>query len=108
MLGLLNVKGEWGPDLIFVTDGAVVVTALLTPAVSSRARPLFADGLSMPTVQALDIRPIVGAVLFGIGWGLSGYCPGSAVVSLLYGYDSTIMFSVAMVAGMSIEGLISK
>ena len=62
----------------------------------------------MPTAQTLDTRLIGGAVLFGIGWGLSGYCPGPAVVSLLYGYDSTVTFCVAMVAGMSIEGQISK
>ena len=87
---------------------AVVVTALLTPVVLSRARPSFTDGFSMPTVQALDTRLIGGAALFGIGWGLSGYCPGPAVVSLLYGYGSTILFCVTMVAGMSIEGQISK
>ena len=108
VLGFLNVTGEWVHHLIFVMGGAVVVTALLTPVVFSRARPLSADGFSVPTVQALDSRLIGVAVLFGIGWGLSGYCPGPAVVSLLYGYDSTIIFFVAMVAGMSIEGQISK
>lgn len=108
VLGFLNVTGEWVPDLIFVMGGAVVVTALLTPVVLSRAQPLFADGFSVPTAQALDTRLIGGAVLFGIGWGLSGYCPGPAVVSLLYGYESTVIFCVAMIAGMSIEGQISK
>ena len=108
VLGFLDVTGEWIPDLIFVMGGAVVVTALLTPAVLRRTRPLFADGFSVPTAQALDAQLIGGAVLFGIGWGLSGYCPGPAVVSLLYGYDSTVIFCVAMVAGMSIEGHISK
>lgn len=97
-----------GPRFNLCDGGAVVVTALLTPAVLSRARPLFADRFSVPTAQALDTRLIGGAVLFGIGWGLSGYCPGPAVVSLLYGYDSTVIFCVAMIAGMSIEGLISK
>ena len=108
VLGFLNVTGEWVPLLIFVMGGAVVVTALLTPVVLSRARPLFADGFSVPTVQALDSRLIGVAVLFGIGWGLSGYCQGPAVMSLPCGYDSTIIFCVAMVAGMSIGGQISK
>ena len=108
VLGFLNVTGEWVPHLIFVMGGAVVVTALLTLVVLSRALPLFADEFSVPTVQALDSRLIGVAVLFGIGWGLSGCCSGPAVVSLLYGYDSTIIFFVAMVAGMSIEGQISK
>lgn len=108
VLGFLNITGDWGPDLMFVMGGAVVVTALFTPAVVKRATPLFADGFSLPTKQSLDLRLIGGAVLFGIGWGLSGYCPGPAVVSLLYGYESTIVFCLAMLAGMSIEGRVAK
>ena len=108
MLGFLNVTGEWVFDLIFGMGGAAVVTALLTPVVLSRASLLFADGFSVRTAQALDIRLIGGAMLFGIGWGLSGCRPGPAVVCLLYGYESTIIFCVTMVAGMSIEGQISK
>ena len=56
---------------------------------------------------ALDKRLVLGAVLFGIGWGLSGYCPGPAVVSLLYGYEGTFVFLIAMLLGMSLEGRIS-
>ena len=108
VLGFLNITGDWIPDLMFVMGGAVVVTALFTPVVVKRATPLVADGFSLPTKQSLDLRLIGGAVLFGIGWGLSGYCPGPAVVSLLYGYKSTIVFCLAMLAGMSIEGRVAK
>ena len=108
VLGFLNITGDWVPDLMFVMGGAVVVTALFTPVVVKRATPLFADGFSLPTKRSLDLRLIGGAVLFGIGWGLSGYCPGPAVVSLLYGYESTIVFCLAMLAGMSIEGRVAK
>ena len=108
VLGFLNITGDWVPDLMFVMGGAVVVTALFTPVVVKRATPLFADGFSLPTKRSLDLRLIGGAVLFGIGWGLSGYCPGPAVVSLLYGYESTIIFCLAMLAGMSIEGRVAK
>lgn len=108
VLGFLNITGDWIPDLMFVMGGAVVVTALFTPVVVKRATPLFADAFSLPTKRSLDLRLIGGAVLFGIGWGLSGYCPGPAVVSLLYGYESTIVFCLAMLAGMSIEGRVTK
>ena len=108
VLGFLNIAGDWVPDLIFVMGGAVVVTLIFTPLVVKRARPLLADSFSLPTTQTLDMRLVSGAVLFGVGWGLSGYCPGPAVVSLLYGYESTIVFCVAMLAGMSIEGRVSQ
>lgn len=108
VLGFLNIAGDWVPDLIFVMSGAVVVTLIFTPLVVKRARPLLADSFSLPTTQTLDKRLVSGAVLFGVGWGLSGYCPGPAVVSLLYGYESTIVFCLAMLAGMSIEGRVSK
>ena len=85
----------------------VVVTVLLTPLVLKRATPLMADSFSLPSTVALDKRLIAGAMLFGIGWGLSGYCPGPAVVSLLYGYKSTFVFLIAMLLGMSLEGRIS-
>ena len=108
VLGFLNIAGDWVPDLIFVMGGAVVVTLIFTPLVVKRARPLLADSFSLPATQTPDKRLVSGAVLFGVGWGLSGYCPGPAVVSLLYGYESTIVFCLAMLAGMSIEGRVSK
>ena len=105
--GFLNVTGDWVPDLIFVMGGAVVVTVLLTPMVLTIATPLMADSFSLPLAAALDKRLIAGAILFGIGWGLSGYCPGPAIVSLLYGYESTSVFFIATLLGMSLESRIS-
>ena len=105
--GFLNITGDWVPDLIFVMGGAVVVTVLLTPLVLKRPMPLMADSFSLPLSAALDKRLVLGAVLFGIGWGFSGYCPGPAVVSLLYGYEGTFVFLIAMLLGMSLEGRIS-
>ncbi|MEK9792089.1 MAG: DUF6691 family protein, partial [Halieaceae bacterium] len=71
VLGFLNIAGDWVPDLIFVMGGAVVVTLIFTPLVVKRARPLLADSFSLPTTKALDKRLVSGAVLFGVGWGLS-------------------------------------
>ena len=108
VLGFLNITGAWVPDLIFVMGGAVVVTFLLTPLVTAREAPLLASAFSLPGKQLLDRRLVGGAVLFGIGWGLSGYCPGPALVSLLYGYESTVVFCFAMFAGMALEGPINR
>lgn len=102
--GFLNITGDWVPDLSFVMGGAVIVTVLLTPLVLKRTAPLMADIFSLPASTSLDKRLIIGASLFGIGWGLSGYCPGPAFVSLLYGYESTFVFFIAMLLGMSLEG----
>ena len=108
VLGFLNVTGVWMPDLIFVVGGAVVVTFIVTPWVLRRPAPLMAATFSLPEKQLLDRRLIGGAMLFGIGWGLSGYCPGPALVSLLYGYESTLIFCLAMFAGMALEGRLSQ
>ena len=108
VLGFLNVTGVWMPDLIFVMGGAVVVTFILTPWVLRRQAPLMAPAFSLPGKQLLDRRLVGGAMLFGIGWGLSGYCPGPALVSLLYGYESTLIFCLAMFAGMALEGMLSQ
>ena len=108
VLGLLSITGAWVPDLIFVISDAVVVTFLVTPLVTAREAPLLASPFSLPGKQPLDRRLVGGAVLFGIGWGLSGYCPGPALVSLLYGYESTLVFCLAMFAGMALEGPFSR
>ena len=108
VLGFLNVTGVWMPDLIFVMGGAVVVTFIVTPWVLRRQAPLMAPAFSLPGKQLLDRRLVGGAMLFGIGWGLSGYCPGPALVSLLYGYESTLIFCLAMFAGMALEGRLSQ
>ena len=108
VLGFLNVTGAWVPDLIFVMGGAVVVTLVLTPLVLKRTAPLLASTFSLPTKQIVDRRLVGGAVLFGIGWGLSGYCPGPGLISLLYGYQTTLVFCLTMFAGMFLESRISR
>ena len=104
VLGFLNISGAWIPDLIFVMGGAVVVTFLVTPLVTARKAPLLASTFSLSAKQLLDRRLVGEAVLFGIGWGRSG----PALVSLLCGYESTVLFCLAMFAGMALEGPISR
>jgi uncharacterized membrane protein YedE/YeeE len=103
VLGFLDVSGDWIPDLALVMGGALMVSLAATPWVLKHAAPRFASQFHLPTLSSIDQRLAIGAMLFGVGWGLSGYCPGPAIVSLLYGYQSTMIFCLAMVAGMLIE-----
>lgn len=93
-------QGFWDPSLAFVMGGALLVTLAafwLTPRL---ARPLADIKFHLPTRNDVDARLLAGAALFGVGWGLAGYCPGPALASLLAGSTDTLIFAVAMVAGM--------
>ena len=108
VLGFLNITGSWIPDLIFVMGGAAVVTFLLTPLVTAREAPFLAPTFSPASRQLLGQCLVSGAVLFGMGLGLSGYCPRSALVSLPCGYESIVVFCLAMFAGMALEDAINR
>lgn len=92
--------GFWDPSLAFVMAGALLVTLLAFWLVPRRAAPLADVKFHMPTRNDIDARLLAGAALFGIGWGLAGYCPGPALASLLTGNTDTLIFVSAMVAGM--------
>lgn len=99
VIGFLDVVGPWDPTLIFVLGGAVVTTFIGYRLVWRRQMPLFASRFQLPTRRDLDTRLLGGAALFGIGWGLSGYCPGPAVASLPGASWPLAAFLVAMVVG---------
>ncbi|MEG3081938.1 DUF6691 family protein [Halomonas sp. 5021] len=82
VLGFLDIAGAWDPTLMFVLGGAVITNFIGYRLVLRRPRPVFGERFQLPTRQDLDIRLIGGASLFGIGWGLSGYCPGPAFASI--------------------------
>ncbi|MFC7367356.1 DUF6691 family protein [Vreelandella zhaodongensis] len=82
VLGFLDIAGAWDPTLMFVLGGAVVTTFIGFRLVFARGKPLFAGGFQLPSKQELDAKLLGGAALFGIGWGLSGYCPGPAIASV--------------------------
>ena len=108
VLGFLDVSGDWIPDLALVMGGALLLSAAATPWILKRPAPRFASQFHVPTIRSIDQRLAIGAMLFGVGWGLSGYCPGPAIVSLLYGYQSTMIFCLAMVAGMLLEAALRR
>ncbi|MBF7052962.1 YeeE/YedE family protein [Halomonas sp. KAO] len=99
VLGFLDIAGAWDPTLMFVLGGAVVTNFIGYRLVFKRANPLFAERFQLPTRQDLDARLIGGSALFGIGWGLSGYCPGPAIASVAGLTAPLVAMLVAMVAG---------
>lgn len=82
VLGFLDVAGVWDPTLMFVLGGAVITTFIGYRMVLKRSAPLLGGVFQLPSKQELDVRLLGGAALFGIGWGLSGYCPGPAIASI--------------------------
>ncbi|MFK7732931.1 MAG: DUF6691 family protein [Pseudomonadales bacterium] len=102
VIGFLDVFGNWDSDLLFVMGCAVLTAAIGFKVVLSKEKPLFASVFSIPSNTMIDTRLLSGAVLFGIGWGLYGYCPGPAIASLGYLSPVTLIFVVSMVAGMAL------
>ena len=100
VLAFLDVFGDWDPTLAFVMFGALAVTALGYRVVLRRPAPAFAPKFLVPTRSDIDVRLMLGASLFGIGWGIAGYCPGPAIAGLGLGAMKTIVFCLAMVIGM--------
>ena len=99
--GFLDVTGDWNPALAFVMAGAIAIHAPFVRIVHQRRSPLFDAGFHWPQHTRIDPALIVGAVLFGVGWGLSGYCPGPALVSLGSRGSAVLVFVMAMLAGIA-------
>ncbi len=96
----LDFFGHWDPSLAFVMGGALAVTAFGYRLVLRRPHPLFVAEFQLPASQRIDPRLIGGSALFGVGWGLAGFCPGPAVASLGYGLWQSAVFVSAMLIGM--------
>ncbi|GAB2788848.1 YeeE/YedE family protein [Halomonas shantousis] len=99
VLGFLDVAGAWDPTLMFVLGGAVATTFVGYRWMLRQPHPLFAGAFQWPTRRDLDARLLGGAALFGIGWGLSGYCPGPAFASLAKPSVPLIVLLGAMIVG---------
>ena len=93
-------SGTWDASLAFVMAGAVAVTFIGFSHVLKLPRPFFAERFYVPTRKDIDPRIVVGPAIFGIGWGLSGFCPGPAITALGFGTRAAVIFAVAMLAGM--------
>ncbi|MFA9440137.1 DUF6691 family protein [Uliginosibacterium sp. sgz301328] len=102
VLGFLDLAGHWDPSLAFVMLGAIAVATPAFAVARRRGRTLGGAPLTLPTSQAIDRRLVGGSLLFGIGWGLAGICPGPAFVLLGMGLAKGAVFVIAMLAGMAV------
>jgi len=99
VLNFLDITGNWDPSLIFVMVGALAVTTICFRNVLKRPKPLFDQSFYLSSKTAIDKPLIIGAILFGIGWGMTGYCPGPSVAGLGLGNVGAIVMVVSLYLG---------
>jgi len=108
IIGFLNVTGDWDPSLMFVMCGAIPVYFIADRIRRRRQSPLLAEEFKLPTRTDIDARLLIGAVIFGVGWGLAGFCPGPAIASLSGGLTEMFVFIGCMMAGLYIVDTVSE
>ncbi|MCU1001846.1 YeeE/YedE family protein [Stenotrophomonas maltophilia] len=104
VLGFLDIAGDFDPTLMWVLGSALLVSAVGQRWVLRRARPWFALRFELPSARDVDARLLLGAAMFGIGWGWAGYCPGPAIAGLAVASREALWFVPAMVAGFWLHG----
>lgn len=102
VLGFLDLAGKWDPSLAFVMGGAILVASIAFRFAGRESRTWLGEKLHLPSATQIDRRLMTGALLFGIGWGVAGYCPGPAIASLAQGGLKPVIFVLAMLAGMAV------
>ena len=106
--GFLDLFGVWDPSLAFVMGGGVIANFIGHRIVTRRAAPVFGDGFSIPTRTDIDSRLLLGAALFGVGWGLAGLCPGPAIASVLLAPGEVALFVLMMLAGLAVGRMLTS
>jgi uncharacterized protein len=101
IIAFLDVTGAWDPTLAFVMAAAVATHATLSVRIRRRAAPMLAARFTVPTRRDLDAGLLVGSAMFGVGWGLGGFCPGPAIVALVSNTPAVFAFVASMVVGMA-------
>jgi uncharacterized membrane protein YedE/YeeE len=105
VIGFLDLTGAWDPSLAFVMGGAIVVGAIAFAIARRRTVSLHGEAMHLPKQREIDAPLVVGSLVFGVGWGIAGFCPGPALVAAGAGYPQALVFVAAMIAGMGIHAL---
>jgi uncharacterized membrane protein YedE/YeeE len=108
VLGFLNLAGPWDPSLALVMVGAIAVGLVAFHVARKRTTSLLGAAMELPISRQIDRRLVLGSVLFGVGWGIVGFCPGPAIVALGMGQAKAVVFVVAMLFGMGIFELFER
>ena len=106
VVGFLDIFGQWDPSLAFVMGSALVVTHFGFKFVLKKPSPILGAKFQLPSAKHIDLRLVSGASLFGVGWGLSGFCPGPALVALGSGHPEVVTFVAAMFAGFFLKDML--
>ena len=107
VLNFLDLSGNWDASLAFVMGAGLLITVPSFFLIQKLQKPLFRDRFNLPTNNTIDLKLVLGAVIFGVGWGLYGYCPGPAISALVYLDWETALFVLSMAAGMYIAGKVN-
>lgn len=102
VLGFLDLAGLWDPSLALVMGGAILVGVFAFAVARKRSTSVLGGAMQLPTARHIDRRLVLGSLLFGAGWGIAGFCPGPAIVSLGAGEPKAVVFVLAMLAGMGV------
>lgn len=108
VIGFLDLFGNWDPSLMFVMVGAIGVSFFAFRKATRLPASLLKEEIKLPTARQIDMPLVLGSVIFGVGWGLVGLCPGPAVASLAVGGFDIVLFVIAMFIGMEIHRLITS
>ncbi|AUN94670.1 DUF6691 family protein [Pseudazoarcus pumilus] len=108
VLGFLDLFGTWDPSLALVMGGAIAVGAFAFALARGRTRSVLGDAMHLPRATQIDKRLVGGALIFGAGWGLAGFCPGPALVASASGEIKAVLFVLAMLAGMGLYALVER
>lgn len=107
VLNFFDVAGSWDPSLAFVMGGALIVTFFGYRLAWRRAAPLFGDRFQVPTSKVIDAKLVGGSALFGIGWGIAGFCPGAAIPALGTGRWEVVLFLAATICGFYLRRVVA-
>ena len=108
VLGFLDLTGLWDPSLAFVMGGAILVSLGAFALAKKRSQSFLGGAMHMPNRRDIDPRLVTGSLLFGAGWGLAGFCPGPALVSMASGQPKALIFVLAMLAGMAVYEVLMR